>query len=87
MSTKHTPGPWTVTAMTGFCHHVSPQANSPEAHLANTRLIAAAPEMLATMRWLIEAIHRTQHNGTLKYCLAEICLVAKDMIARAEGRK
>ena len=46
---KHTRGPWKVTPMTGWTHQVLPKAESPDEHLANAHLIAAAPDMLEAL--------------------------------------
>jgi hypothetical protein len=69
MNTKHTPGPWTVTAnTTGPGHHVSAFESrwaqmvtvhaSPSRTIeaeANARLIAAAPELLEALLAMVES--------------------------------
>jgi hypothetical protein len=62
---NHTPGPWRVHAgyeiIAGDCFHIAfAKANFPEhmqTQLANAKLIAAAPELLAACEALVEAMH------------------------------
>jgi hypothetical protein len=55
MSTKHTPGPWTIhTDGLGITFIAAPEGSVAELHgapekVANARLIAAAPELLSAL--------------------------------------
>ncbi len=65
MKTQHTPGPWKIGAKLGIycknlgtmianCDHTT---NFPEENLANARLIAAAPDLLAALRQVRIALY------------------------------
>jgi len=93
---KHTPGPWTIDgsvrtsinagtkhiALANFYNSVEPEFNvSGEEHEANARLIAAAPELLAALDELVDALtagYVPQQDGRM---LKE----ARALIAKAEG--
>jgi hypothetical protein len=83
MKTQHTPGPWT-TDNNDFVNYgqkddqyiVSCQNShlSPERRRANARLIAAAPDLLEKLSWLIQIIERdgkidsVTHEGPIEDC-------------------
>jgi hypothetical protein len=88
MSTKHTPGPWSVErdgngelAIYAYRTHLT-HGDSPlslETREANARLMAAAPEMLAALREAylsLECRHHTQVTTT----------IVKAAIDKAEGK-
>lgn len=82
----HTPGPWHCDAIwmqggyleTADAASLSPPASEYEEAMANARLIAAAPDMLAALRaaWTYACVRDTS-------VLAPIVLAA---IAKAEGK-
>jgi hypothetical protein len=91
MKTQHTPGPWTYE----YSNDVGDdeyfiefyEVRTPDYkevarvdNEADARLIAAAPEMLATLRWLTEALWDFGLGGSTAR------LAALAAIARAEGR-
>lgn len=86
---KHTPGPWEVgpegqvRAMTGrqIC---DPRQWTSEGQ-ANASLIAAAPELLAALRVLVNAAYESaNHHSFTPFYLTELA-VANAAIAKAEG--
>jgi hypothetical protein len=92
MKTKHTPGPWKaynqigsrilqswyVGSDTAAVCRVGDGALSPEETVANARLIAAAPELLAALNLIIAAYGNLQ-SGAID--------LARSAIAKAEGRE
>lgn len=68
MSTKHTPGPWYYQATAGNHDYIIWPESASERdvalvrgeHLANARLIAAAPDLLEAVCGLMEAIRDTK---------------------------
>ena len=56
MNTQHHPGPWNVTGRNGFIY--IEKVKTQEEHEANTRLIAAAPELLQMVYDLKKCIER-----------------------------
>lgn len=86
MAAKHTPGPWEITEDLGmdeaWCnwHRVGPVDLMGSTANANSRLIAAAPDMLEALK----AVHACGNAG------AKLSRVASDKtraaIAKAEGR-
>lgn len=70
MQTRHTPGPWFTEALStiGHCAIVDADgftvANPSPMGQANARLIAAAPEMLALLREVVDA--RNANTRALK---------------------
>jgi hypothetical protein len=90
---KHTPGPWTygrmdelnhgseyswVSGPVGCIAHVYPD-REPTNDLANARLIAAAPELLAACKLALEHLVITDYTIAAQYVLTEA-------IKKAEGR-
>lgn len=89
MTQKHTPGPWEITYGTkvlairsrgalGYLATTS-EYNRDE-QLANARLIAAAPEMLAALKSVCNYLDGMK--GPFNHELLNL----KDVIAKAEGR-
>lgn len=90
---KHTPGPWqiegrydvelgslylsTMHPMPIF--ELQPIVGSRDEHMANARLIAAAPELL-------EALHLVGMSAGWQYLMMETRKVIEAAIAKAEGR-
>jgi hypothetical protein len=98
MKEQHTPGPWRVTE-DNTQHRpffiVRPEnSGTPIAEVyssgdANARLIAAAPDLLAALRWLLDIAERAQRNApeceTLEAgYVQQICCGA---IAKIEGKQ
>lgn len=54
MNTQHKPGPWNVTGRNGFIY--IEKVKTQEEHEANTRLIAAAPELLGLVKRMQQTI-------------------------------
>ena len=79
---NHTPGPWTVVPANGAMGNVGFCVKSGSSDLivkgseANARLIAAAPELLAMAKDMLE------HVGPQSYAGKNLAV----LIARAEGR-
>lgn len=106
MSTQHTPGPWNrniraggkyPTVFAGRNQHVAvaTQQKDPAETEANIDLIAAAPDLLAALRYV--EIRRQDYGASnyisAEYALAELHRVVNDIrataraaIAQAEGR-
>lgn len=86
---KHTPGPWSVNyaciveAPRKFRHNLAICAvngNSVEEGEANAKLIAAAPELLAVLKWTSEELYQ---RGYLGY--EELCEKIDLITEKAEG--
>lgn len=101
----HTPGPWdfaggdmTVHAnrlALEICRHIGGHAEAysndqEEERIANARLIAAAPELLAALRFVLPVLERAACRGTIDAEGVNLELEAarevQDAIAKAEGR-
>lgn len=62
MSAKHTPGPWDALSFGVFAQDVlvasvygdDPDCRPDDRMWANARLIAAAPELLDALQWLVD---------------------------------
>lgn len=86
---KHTPGPWNVQAQTGYSHRVLPKAESPEEHLANARLIAAAPQMLECLKYCQKWFEKWAPTADMvdgKLGELPMLTAVKAAIAEAEGK-
>jgi hypothetical protein len=97
----HTPGPWKVMPGTsapricvdgdkGWPIVVVISGHNDKAIKANERLIAAAPELLTTIEFLVDQLEthiRSEYEGTrfLKGMLADL-KPAKDLIAKVKGK-
>lgn len=85
--TDYTPGPWKRilfeiwTPDTKVATVSWNRTKSRTTSLANARLIAAAPEMLAALK-LIEPVLADDRNGEL----SDLAAMASAAIAKAEGR-
>ena len=94
MNTKHTPGPWRERAMPGrkttawisggdgnLITEISGARRLPEENAANAALIAAAPEMLAALKNLVnDALANGMHSSEPRI------IEARQAIAKAEGK-
>ena len=99
MTTKmtHTPGPWECPGTDGdewaICHRDRTRKRRTIAHVyyeANARLIAAAPELLATLRTVQGVLKRIRLSSTAPHIVAEIGWGLRQIdavITRAEGRE
>jgi hypothetical protein len=79
--TKHTPGPWTTLAgdwdgeLDGYCRYTIKPLK--ELNMADSNLIAAAPEMYEALKW-VRTLYRPDNASDM--------VVAIDAaIAKAEG--
>lgn len=84
MKANFTPGPWCYATSELTPDRISVYANGPLCYvdkLADARLIAAAPELLATLQRLLAAESRMGGNNPL----AGLCDEAREVIARATG--
>lgn len=87
---KHTPGPWyagewgSVYGLTGTGQvaGISPRSNDCE-RIANTRLILAAPELLASLQLMVDRFLDTE--GSYGAWENEALEVARAVIAKATG--
>jgi len=95
--TKHTPGPWTIRVATASIPtiHVSSERGHFASvfgarHVQDARLIAAAPDMLATLRTHENRLSQCAARGErAKPTTAELNDMLADFraaIAKAEGR-
>jgi hypothetical protein len=83
---SHSPGPWEVYdkdpghvgAPDG--HICTPEGETREVVLANAHLIAAAPELLASLKRIVDTYGIDLHSGS------ELCEMVAAAIAKAEGR-
>jgi hypothetical protein len=69
MNTKHTPGPWSyypdenrIVAFTEYTIANLERSMKPESDEANSKLIAAAPELLEALHHILRA-HDSGNNG------------------------
>ena len=89
MSAKHTPGPWFVQDIPTASIYISPAGGRPSVALAltkvnvpagetmaNARLIAAAPDLLEALRYLLD------NDGD---CSADGIATCRAAIAKATG--
>lgn len=90
MSTEPTPGPWRVWAKPGESPKVGPSSNCTVASIyyppfgsaeANARLIAAAPDLLDSLRELVKAFVDSDEEGLIEH--AEPMQQARAAIAKA----
>lgn len=101
--TKHTPGPWQIdsdgnidsnSGLVALVYRNAIDRGSAE-EATNANLIAAAPDLLAALRWL-EAKARDVYEQlappkglqqiAVQGALSEALLAARDAIAKAEGK-
>jgi hypothetical protein len=52
---------------------------------ANSWLVAAAPELLDTMRFVRQTVHQAHHDGPIEECRMNTCAAMHDVIRKAEG--
>lgn len=93
---KHTPGPWKASTqpqpngcpiigarglMVAMLAHSVNEPDQKETALANAALIAAAPQLLAALRGMVDSYEREGHRSKNPALIA-----ARAAIAKAEGR-
>ena len=83
---KHTPGPWhwEDSGLWSKWDFVYLSKGTPEFE-ANARLIAAAPELLAALRGIIETLGYLEANGGIDAPHRLALIAARAAIAKAEG--
>jgi hypothetical protein len=95
-TTKHTPGPWQSanTWVQGTREHslaivplIARVNRANDAYEANARLIAAAPELLTTLKQLVQAIALHGDKALNAAGLDSTVRQACDVIAKATGEK
>lgn len=99
MTIHHTPGPWRQTGVNVragdalICwatnHHANAETPEPE-KLANARLIAAAPDLLAVLQQIVEDTNKYIESGdfdSFKDWMRANCDDAECAIAKAKGRE
>jgi hypothetical protein len=96
--TKHTPAPWIVGNMAEEVFHksestyeaiaVRPEDDDTGNWDANARLIAAAPELLAACKLIVQDVALlTRYRSETRYVSAAVVNVCVEAIAKAEGRQ
>lgn len=90
---KHTPGPWSLDISKSVFE--KSYLNLPDSQQlvidpnyfseANANLIAAAPEMLEALEWIMPKIHQAHHDGEFEACHKSTCVEARKAIAKAKG--
>jgi hypothetical protein len=99
-TSKHTPGPWTIEdGIRGTTAIIGSDTDGGTAVLArlphwpiekemqasNARLIAAAPELAAALRGIIETLGYLEANGGIDAPHRLALIAGRDAIAKAEG--
>ena len=86
MNTNHTPGPWKVISIDW-----TPSGNARfeiegihRTGIADARLIAAAPELLAVLE-RVQSMFSYQFEGGLTGCMADLSIDVRAAIAKATG--
>lgn len=85
MTAKHTPGPWRLEArglVVAANSELVADTFDKDANPADSRLIAAAPDMLAALKYI--TLYRSCTGGPQKL-VEEFQHVARAAIAKAEG--
>jgi hypothetical protein len=90
MNAKHTPGPWAVEGrLVGGCDRVRvadclvPERDT-YVNAANARLIASAPDLLAALRGMVDAVNVPELDPLAVFVSIER---ARAAIAKSEGAK
>jgi hypothetical protein len=95
MTSKHTTGPWRATTALGenlvAVYTVRDSDNLPVGrgfNAADTRLMAAAPDMLETLRGILARASNAPHDDPEMAAreFERIMRMAREAIAKAEGR-
>ena len=88
MNTNHTPGPWKVISVDW-----TPSGNARfeiegihRTGIADARLIAAAPELLAVLE-RVQSMFSYQFEGGLTGCMADLSIDVRAAIAKATGEQ
>ena len=96
--TKHSRGPWTggrecINAPDGRLIaevlFYNAEGRDPMTHaefVANSKLIAAAPDMLDALKSAKQIIHQAHHYGPIETCDQGVCINITPAINKAEGR-
>ena len=82
---RPTPGPWAGRFENG--HYVVVGKNRVvirSCRLEDVSVIAAAPEMLEVLEWLLEEFDRRELDGNAVFCLADLAQV-RTVIRKARG--
>ena len=88
---KHTQGPWRYVHAPGYCGELIAQDGTTiaefvvEPSLDNARLIAAAPELLAALKFIVSEWGYDGHGGELEDGESEVIDKVRAAIAKAEG--
>ena len=92
--TKHTPGPWTTKfdgTQDGFAEYAIVSNDEYIAHLvteANARLIAAAPDLVAALRWYADpnnTIRTDCKTGESVCANVDHCKLARAILDKIDG--
>ena len=95
MRSRHTPGPWAPERKTPDGFYLAIRVGltgpricevRPENQEADARLIAAAPDLLEALEWLMDEFDRRELGGAAVFCgsdMAQVRLVVKK--ARGEA--
>lgn len=95
MSAKHTPGPWTAAAgriLGGFgavAKMVDQSTNYRAQQEADARLIAAAPELLAALEWLVrdaDCDYTSPEDSDRRVVMVSTVEAARAAVAKARGK-
>ena len=88
MNTNHTPGPWKVISVDW-----TPSGNARfeiegihRTGIADARLIAAAPELLAVLE-RVQSMFSYQFEGGLTGCMADLSIDVRAAISKATGEQ
>lgn len=77
-------GAWIGEVVSGS-HKAFPYEIYSTEMLANAKLIIAAPDLLETLDWLAQTVHRAHHEGDFETCEKTTCAGARAAIAKATG--
>ena len=92
----HTPGPWRIVRIDGelvgsifrgktrICAGIIDDIKLHSEAEANAHLIAAAPEMLEALEWLMEEFDRRELGGEAVFCGSDMSQV-RTVIRKARG--
>lgn len=87
---QHTPGPWTqngtdICGNEAFLADADSGAFSHEECLANARLIAAAPDLLAALEAMLDIARGSEADTMGDDETVAICKGAAELVAKAKG--
>lgn len=86
----HTPGPWHIETETdsfGWVNHAINNGHNygADVNAANARLIAAAPELLESLEWVMSEVDEHQEECPQTVLSDEAKDMARAAIAKAKG--